>query len=86
MAGDIAQPLLGIPRDVYDGLVMEITHVWHLAAIYDLAVPLQAAYRVNVLGTASVLDFCEDCELLERLDYISTCYVSGDRTGRFSIR
>src|SRR5690606_36045865 len=57
------------------------THVWHLAAIYDLAVPEPIAYRVNVLGTANVLDFCEDCDDLARLDYVSTCYVSGTRTG-----
>ncbi|HEY3357317.1 MAG TPA: SDR family oxidoreductase [Polyangia bacterium] len=81
VAGDISRPLLGIARDVYDGLVMDVTHVFHLAAIYDLAVPLQIAYRVNVIGTANVLDFCEDCEHLRRLDYVSTCYVSGDRTG-----
>jgi nucleoside-diphosphate-sugar epimerase len=79
--GDITRPLLGMPRDAYDQLVMDVTHVYHLAAIYDLSVPLATAYRVNVMGTANVLDFCEDCEHLVRLDYVSTCYVSGDRTG-----
>ena len=79
--GDITQPKLGTDDDTYVGLITETTHVWHLAAIYDLAVPEAIAYRVNVVGTANVLDFCEACQRFARLDYISTCYVSGLRTG-----
>ncbi|MCK5689202.1 SDR family oxidoreductase, partial [Myxococcota bacterium] len=56
-------------------------HVWHLAAIYDLSVPQAVAYRVNVQGTRNVLRFCEGLPQLQRLNYISTCYVAGDRTG-----
>jgi thioester reductase-like protein len=33
------------------------------------------------VGTANVLDFAEECENLERIDYVSTCYVCGLRTG-----
>ena len=55
--------------------------VHHLAAIYDLAVPAEIAQRVNVEGTGNVLDFCRDAERLERLNYVSTAYVAGDRTG-----
>jgi thioester reductase-like protein len=68
-------------EDAYRRETERATHVWHLAAVYDLAVPEPIAYRVNVLGTAHVLDFCEDAAKLERLDYVSTCYVSGARTG-----
>jgi len=63
-------------------LARKATRVWHMAAIYNLAIDLPAAYRVNVTGTANVLDFCRRCDKLERLLYVSTCYVSGDRTGR----
>jgi thioester reductase-like protein len=81
VVGDITRPLLGMSQEVHDAEAARATHVWHLAAIYNLAVSPSVAYRVNVVGTANVLDFCEACEGLQRLDYVSTCYVSGTRTG-----
>jgi len=82
VAGDITLPLLGLDHDTYWREARRSTHVWHLAAVYDLGVKLDLAYRVNVIGTATVLDFCEACTELVRLDYVSTCYVSGLRKGR----
>jgi thioester reductase-like protein len=81
VAGDITKRFLGLDGDTYGTEIARTTHVWHLAANYDLSVPEAVAYRVNVVGTANVLDFCEACSDLERLDYVSTCYVSGSRTG-----
>ena len=43
--------------------------------------PPSIAQRVNVEGTGNVLDFCRGAERLERLNYVSTAYVAGDRTG-----
>lgn len=82
--GDITDPKLGLSDERYDALRRTITHVWHLAAIYDLAVPEETAYRVNVRGTVHVLDFCQGSPSLQRLNYISTCFVSGKRTGRIA--
>jgi thioester reductase-like protein len=79
--GDIAAPRLGLEDADYDRLAGEITNVFHLAAIYDLAVPLEIAQRVNVDGTGNVLDFCARSKSLERLLYVSTAYVAGRRTG-----
>jgi thioester reductase-like protein len=81
IAGDITQPQLGMPAADHERLTGEVAHVFHLAAIYDLAVPEQVARLVNVEGTRNVLDFCEACERLERLAYVSTAYVAGTRTG-----
>jgi thioester reductase-like protein len=50
-----------------------------LAAIYDLAVPLEVAQRVNVEGTGNIVGFCRRCEKLERHNYVSTAYVAGTR-------
>lgn len=80
--GDITEPRLGLDVDTYDRFTERIGVVWHLAALYDLGVPEQIGYQVNVEGTQRVIDFCLDCESLERFNYISTCYVSGDRTER----
>lgn len=78
--GDITKPSLGLtPQALEDAL--ESDTIWHLAALYDLSVSQHAAYSVNVRGTVNVLDFCEQCPDLKRFNYVSTCYVSGDRTG-----
>lgn len=80
--GDITDPRLGLDAAGYDDLRDRVTECWHLAAVYDLAVPEEVARRVNVDGTAHVLDLCEASRHFQRLHYISTCYVAGDRTGR----
>ena len=81
VVGDLTEPDLGLAPAVYAQLIGEVTRVWHLAALYNLAVEESLAYRVNVLGTRHVLDFCDACAHFERLLYISTCYVSGFREG-----
>jgi thioester reductase-like protein len=81
IAGDIAEPRLGLDEKAYRRLTSEVTHVFHLAAIYNLAVPLAVATRVNVGGTGNVLDLCLAADGLERLAYVSTAYVAGTRTG-----
>ncbi len=80
--GDITAPGLGI--DYVDRARLEtVTEVWHLAAVYDLSVPEEIARRVNVEGTAHVIEFCLTRPEFTRLQYVSTCYVSGDYNGEF---
>lgn len=79
--GDITEAQLGLDDDAYRTLTGSVGVVWHLAAIYDLAVPEKFAYEVNVSGTIHVLDFCEACDDFRRLNYVSTCYVAGERRG-----
>lgn len=79
--GDIASPSLGLGDDEHKRLAKSVDAVFHLAAIYNLAVPLETAQKVNVEGTGNVLDFCAACRSLQRLVYTSTAYVAGDRTG-----
>ncbi len=81
LPGDIGERRLGLAAEVYERLLSQTTSAFHLAAIYDLAVPLEAARRVNVEGTGNVLDFCALCERLDRLNYVSTAYVAGLRSG-----
>jgi thioester reductase-like protein len=79
--GDITDRRLKLDDETYERLAAEVTQVYHLAAVYDLAVPLHVAQAVNVDGTGNVLDFCLACEHLERLHYVSTAYVAGQRHG-----
>ena len=79
--GDITRPDLGLGAAAE--LKRGVSEVYHLAAIYDLSVPLDLAMRVNVEGTRHVLDFAAGCPGLERFHYVSTCYVSGRYPGIF---
>jgi len=79
--GDIREKDMGIAPDLLTKIRPKIHRLWHLAAIYDLSVPVSLAYGVNVEGTLHVLDFIETLPKFERLLYISTCYVAGDRRG-----
>ena len=81
LTGDIAERNLGLDDAERERLEAEVTEVFHLAAIYNLAVPLELAQRVNVDGTGNVLDLCARCRRLTRLNYVSTAYVAGDRHG-----
>ena len=79
--GDIAERRLGLADADWERLTGEMTSAFHLAAIYNLAVPLEIAQRVNVDGTGNVLELCAACERLGRLTYVSTAYVAGVRRG-----
>jgi len=81
LEGDIVDRRLGLSDEDYERLSSEATRVFHLAAIYDLAVPIELAQRVNVDGTGNVLELCARAEKLERLVYVSTAYVAGLRRG-----
>lgn len=81
LEGDIAKRRLGLADADWERLTAEVRHVFHLAAVYDLGVPLELAQRVNVDGTGNVLELCRASERLERLNYVSTAYVAGVRRG-----
>lgn len=80
--GDIVEADLGLGAR-YDALQATTTEVYHLAAVYDLGVDAGLARRVNVHGTQHVLEFLDGLSDLDRLHYMSTCYVSGRYDGRF---
>ncbi len=80
--GDITASNLGISDDDLRAVRDETTSVFHLAAAYDLAIPKDTAYRVNLDGTRNVNDLCRSLPNLRRYNYVSTCYVAGKRNGR----
>jgi thioester reductase-like protein len=82
LTGDITEPNLGLSAADLETALRESTIVFHLAAIYDLAVARDLAYRVNVVGTRNVNEFARRARGLRHYHYVSTCYVAGKRTGR----
>jgi len=83
LVGDITDPHLGLGDD-FDKYAQKVTEVYHFAAVYDLDVKRDFAYKVNVDGTQHILNFCEASPKLKRHHYVSTCYVSGKYKGLFT--
>lgn len=81
VVGDITLENIGLNESDFDELKEHVNTVYHLAAIYDLAVPKEIAEKVNVTGTANIIAFLKKLKNLKKLNYISTCYVAGDRKG-----
>ena len=79
--GDITEPNLGLSPREAEVARQEITSIFHLAAIYDLAVDCAVASHVNVEGTLNVNQFAKSVSHLRRYNYVSTCYVAGKREG-----
>jgi thioester reductase-like protein len=81
--GDITEDDLALQPADLERVKAEVSDVYHLAAIYDLAVPEELARKVNVLGTAKVVKLLRSFPAgrTPRHHYISTCYVAGSREG-----
>ncbi len=82
VVGDITQDDLALSGEALARVRAEVDEVYHLAAVYDLAVPEDVARKVNVVGTGKVIKFLRGFgEGKVRHDYVSTCYVAGTRQG-----
>jgi thioester reductase-like protein len=81
LQGDITQPDLGLSPADLETARSQSTVLFHLAAIYDLAVARDVAMRVNVEGTRNVNQFAVSLPHLRHYHYVSTCYVAGKRQG-----
>jgi thioester reductase-like protein len=83
LRGDITAERLGLSAGDYDALAREATHLIHSAATTRFDLPQQEAHAVNVEGTRRVLALARRAAgaRLERMMYVSTSYVSGDRSG-----
>ena len=81
VTGDISQPGLALASADAERTRELTTRVFHLAAVYDLAVERELAMRVNVGGTRNVVEFARSMPHLRHFHHVSTCYVAGKREG-----
>src|SRR5918996_1789657 len=79
--GDISELRLALKPSDLELAQQQTTRVFHLAAIYDLAVPREPALRVNPGGTRNVLAVARSMPHLRQFHHVSTCYVAGKREG-----
>ncbi|MEJ2884913.1 SDR family oxidoreductase [Actinomycetospora sp. OC33-EN06] len=81
VVGDITRPDLGLDAAEADALRAGPLEIFHLAAVYDLSVPADLAWSVNVDGTRHVVDLARSAGELVRLQYVSTATSPGATTG-----
>jgi thioester reductase-like protein len=84
VTGDISARHCGLEAPVRDDLRARVTHAYHLAAAYNIALAREVGYKVNVDGTRNVLDLLEDAPSFKGLAYVSTCATSGTHVGTFT--
>lgn len=81
--GDITQEGLGIESSRRASILQSLDSVYHLAAVYDLAVNEEFARKVNVTGTRNMIAFAKAAPGFKRFHHVSTAYVSGTFEGVF---
>ena len=81
--GDITAEGLDIEATRRDALLARLDSVYHLAAVYDLAVTADFAHRVNVIGTRNMISFAKAAKNFRHFHHVSTAYVSGTFEGTF---
>lgn len=82
--GDITLPRLGISEPDFYDLAFRVTHIIHSAASVRFNLPVEEARTINVGGTKNVMDLARQAKAkgrLQRIAYIGTAYVSGNRAG-----
>ena len=86
-AAELTSPNLGLAPRVRDELAGRVSKIVHSAASVSFTLPLDEARAINVEGTRRMLEFAElACERggLERYGHVSTAYVAGTHSGRFT--
>ncbi len=84
LSGDVSLPHLGLAPQEYESLAARITHIIHAAADLRLDGPVEELRRINVQGTAEVIELARKAHGhhgLARFSHVSTAYVAGQRTG-----
>ena len=81
LGGDVTDLHLGLSGEEVERVARSVTRVFHLAALNQLTVSRDVAWRINVDGTRNVLELARECRRLERLVHFSTCHVAGAREG-----
>ena len=83
VAGDLAEPMLGVSEADRDALRGKVDHVFHLAAIYDMTADETQNALLNVAGTQHAVDLANDLEA-GIFHHASSIAVAGTYDGHFT--
>jgi NAD(P)-dependent dehydrogenase (short-subunit alcohol dehydrogenase family) len=83
VTGDLGAPALGVAAAELGALTGRISHVYHLAALYDITAAGPAAAAANVAGTEHALDFAAQvgCQCFH---HVSSIAAAGLYRGTFT--
>jgi NAD(P)-dependent dehydrogenase (short-subunit alcohol dehydrogenase family) len=81
--GDLRRPLLGIEKEQVAELRGKVTHLFHLAAVYDMTAPPERNTAVNVGGTTHAVELARAIDA-KRLHHVSSIAVAGQYRGIFT--
>src|SRR5436190_7197652 len=82
VVGDLTKPDLGVPETELKKLKGKIRHLFHAAAVYDLAASAEAQQSANVEGTRHVVQFAEAVEV-GLFHHVSSIAAAGLYEGSF---
>lgn len=80
--GDLTTRKLGVGADDIKQLKGQIDHVYHLAAVYDLAADEESQVQVNIEGTRNVVEFAKAIDA-GHLHHVSSIAAAGLYEGVF---
>ncbi len=81
--GDLTKPYLGVAPAMRKKLEGKIDHVFHLAAIYDLAADEASQQAANIDGTRNAIRFAEKVKA-KRFHHVSSIAAAGLYPGTFT--
>ena len=81
ISGDITEPMLGMTTEQHRRVCDSVDTIVHCAASTRFTLPLDESRRVNVAGTANVLQFARRTPRLRMLLHISSTFIAGRRHG-----
>ena len=82
IAGDLGKPNLGVAADDIKRLKGKVKHLFHLAAIYDLAASAEDQQRANIDGTRHAVEFAQNVQA-GRFHHVSSIAAAGLYDGVF---
>lgn len=83
--GDLTKSQLGLSRDDLKVVYANVDSIMHMAASTRFDLTREQAKRINIDGGHEITNLAWELQhrgSLNRLDYVSTCYVAGHRKGR----
>lgn len=79
--GDETHAQFGLDNREFNELTQEVTDIYHCAGIYHVGVAKQQVEEVNIRSTRLALTAARKFNRLERFNYHSSAFVSGNREG-----
>lgn len=79
--GNASEPQYGLSPNDFDRLASTITDIYHCAGVYHIGIAKKRVEEVNIRTARFSLAAARQFRRLERFNYHSSAFVSGDRKG-----